>query len=133
MSHDVWPKSAQLDSMLGRLKLMATLSMLLPCEPARLASYLRCQGHVYRLVYHDSRFVGIIPSTSLVEGFVCQQPLLGGSVSFRGPNAHERQPHIVEVLHSSPVAVLPGEGAASHYEVESQGWVQGKWPTKHLP
>jgi hypothetical protein len=20
-----------------------------------------------------------------------------------------------------------------HYEVESQGWIQDKWPTKHLP
>ena len=105
-------QNVRLDSLLSQLESLVTLPMSLLCEPARLASCLRRQEHVCRLVHHDSRFAGITPSISPAEGFARQQPFLGSPLSFRGSNAHERQPHIVEVLYSRPVTVLPGEGLA---------------------
>ena len=92
MSHDVWPKFAQLGIWLGRLKPLATLSKSSPCEPTELASYLRGQEDVDRLVYHDSRLAGVIPSTSLVEGLVSRHPSFVVFLPERGPDAHEWQP-----------------------------------------
>ena len=86
--------------------------MLSLCEPAGLASYLRRQEHVYRLMYHDGGLAEIIPSTALVEGFVCRHPSLGAPLSDRGPDAHEWQPCSVEVCYSHPVTILTSEGAA---------------------
>ena len=81
-------------------------------EPVCLANYLRRQENVCRLMYHDSRLTEVIRSITPVEGLVSQHPLLEVPISSRGSNAHEWQPHGVEIPYRRLVTVLPDEGVA---------------------
>ena len=102
-------------------------------EPVCLANYLRRQEDVYRLMHHDSRLAEVVRSITPVEGFVCQHPFFGGPFSFRGSNAHERQPQCIEVNYEVLVTVLSGESTVlPHMSVPFCGNAIGGVVHSHL-